>query len=133
MIRFYIWAPCKFNHPKFKKITNSTNAASGFTLFLLYRLKHVNHNHSITFHQMYRDLCTRFRLSHSPAKKTSCCLLYLMFLKDKCNANEFCLASLHSLSAVFSLRVLYGAAATSQHVCHVPLGAAGHPCVWRQW
>lgn len=34
-----------------------------------------------------------------------------------------------SLYSVFSHHLLRGAAATSQHIRHVPLWAAGHPCV----
>lgn len=34
-----------------------------------------------------------------------------------------------SIHSVFSHHLLCGAAATSQHVRHVPLWAAGHPCV----
>lgn len=43
------------------------------------------------------------------------------------------LASPCSLYSVFSHHLLCGAAATSQHVRHVSLRAAGHPCVWGQW
>lgn len=38
-----------------------------------------------------------------------------------------------SFHSVFPYHLLRWAAATSQHICHVPLWAAGHPCVWGQW